>query len=308
MIKFLAAAIVAGTPLLFATLGEILCEKVGNLNLGLEGMMLMGAIMGFIGGYQTGNPFIAVLAAAIAGGFGALIFAFLTVSLKVNQQVTGLALTIFGTGFASFIGKTQVGKMSPKEIVSFFSVHPVPGLSKIPFIGPIVFNQDPFVYFGYIVAIVIGLYMYNTSKGLNMMSIGENPYAADAMSINITLYKYIHILLGGALCGLGGAYLSLVYVPSWQENVTAGRGWIAVALVIFASWNPYKAMFGAYLFGGLSIVGYRLQGSGFTISQYIIDMVPYIVTVVILIFVSFRKSIKNAAPKALGLPYFREER
>lgn len=308
MIKFLAAAIVSGTPLLFATLGEILCEKVGNLNLGLEGMMLMGAVMGFIGGYNTNNPLLAVFIAALAGAIGAAIYAFITVSLKVNQVVTGLTLTIFGTGFASFIGKSQVGLVSPKGIQNFFAVYPIPVLCKIPVIGPVLFSQDPFVYFGYIATIIIGLYMYKTSTGLNMMSIGENPYAADAMSINITLYKYIHILIGGALCGLGGAYLSLAYVPSWQENVTAGRGWIAVALVIFAAWNPYKAMFGAYLFGGLSIVGYRLQGSGFVVSQYILDMVPYLVTILILIFVSFRKSIKNAAPKSLSLPYFREDR
>jgi ABC-type uncharacterized transport system permease subunit len=308
MIKFLAAAIVAGTPLLFATLGEILCEKVGNLNLGIEGMMLIGAVMGFIGGCKTNNPFLAVLVALIAGGAAAAIYAFLTVSLKVNHQVTGLALTIFGTGFASIVGKNYIGVPSPKGIVSFFAVYPIPILSKIPVIGPVVFNQDPFVYFGYIAAIIIGLYMYKTSVGLNMMAIGENPSAADAMSINITLYKYAHIIMGGALCGLGGAYLSLVYVPSFQEDITSGRGWIAVALVIFAVWNPYKAIFGAFLFGGLSIVGYRIQGSGIAISQYLIDMVPYAITIIILIFVSFRKSIKNAAPKALGLPYFREDR
>lgn len=308
MVSFLAAAIVAGTPLLFATLGEILCEKVGNLNLGVEGMMLMGAVMGFMVGFKTGNPILAMLAAMAAGGLGAGIYAFLTISLRANQVVSGLALTIFGTGFASFLGTSLVGEVAPDGIKSFFAQVSIPVLSKIPFLGPILFNQDPFVYFGYIMAVIIGIYLYKTSMGLNMMSIGENPNAADAVSINITVYKYAHIIAGGALCGLGGAYLSLVYVPAWQDNVTAGRGWIAVALVIFASWNPYKALIGAYLFGGLDIIGFRIQGTGIQISQYLIDMLPYLVTIVILVVVSFRKSKKNAPPKGLGIPYYREER
>jgi len=308
MISFLAAAIVAGTPLLFATLGEILSEKVGHLNLGVEGMMLMGAVMGFMVGLKTGSPLLAMLAAMAAGGAGALIYAFLTISLRANQVVTGLALTIFGTGFASYAGQSLVGEVAPNGIKSFFAPYSIPLLSKIPILGPILFKQDPFIYFGYIIAVVIGIYLYKTSMGLNMMSIGENPSAADAVSINITLYKYIHIVLGGALCGLGGAYLSLVYVPTWQENVTAGRGWIAVALVIFAAWNPYKALIGAYLFGGLDIIGFYIQGTRFQVSQYLVDMLPYLVTIGILVVVSMRKSKKNAPPNALGNAYFREER
>lgn len=308
MISFLTAAIVAGTPLLFATLGEIMTEKVGNLNLGVEGMMLMGAVMGFMVGLKTGNPLLALLAAMAAGGLGAGIYAFLTISLRANQVVSGLALTIFGAGFASFVGKTLVGEVAPQSIKSFFAPVSIPLISKIPFIGPIFFKHDSFVYIGYAAAVLIGVYLYKTSTGLNMMSIGENPGAADAVSINITLYKYIHILIGGALCGLGGAYLSLVYVPAWQDNVTAGRGWIAVALVIFSSWNPYKALIGAYLFGGLDIVGFYIQGTGISISQYIVDMLPYLVTIGILVVVSSRKSRRNAPPKALGNPYYREER
>ena len=169
-----------------------------------------------------------------------MIFAFLTVSLRANQVVTGLALTIFGTGFSSFMGKGLVGiKLSDEFSASFTSIK-IPGLGDIPVIGEILFNHDILVYLGYLTAILIGLYMYNTRKGLNLRAVGENPAAADAASVRITAYKYGHILLGGALCGLGGAYLSLVQVPVWQENITAGRGWIAVALVIFAAWNPYK--------------------------------------------------------------------
>lgn len=305
---FLSAAVVSGTPLLFATLGEIIIEKSGNLNLGVDGMMLMGAVMGFMLGLKTGNPLAALMGAMAAGAAGGFIFAFLTITLRTNQVVTGLTLATFGSAFSSMLGKSLIGQTAPAAIKSFFKVTPVPLLNRIPIIGPALFKQDVFVYLGYLLAIAVGIYLYNTSKGLNLRAIGENPGCADAASINISLYKYIHILIGGALCGLGGAYLSLVYVPSWQENVVAGRGWIAIALVIFASWNPYKAILGAYLFGGLDILGFRLQGTNIQISQYILDMLPYIVTVVILVLLSVKKSRKNAAPKNLGVPYYREER
>lgn len=308
VISFLAAAVVAGTPLLFATLGEIMCEKAGNLNLGVEGMMLMGAVMGFMVGFYTRNPILALLAAMVSGGFGALIYAYLTITLRANQVVTGLTLTIFGSGFSTLLGQKLIGKVAPTAIKSFFAKVSIPGLSQIPFIGPILFKQDIFVYIGYVVAIVLGIYLYNTRMGLNLRAVGENPAAADAASVNINLYKYIHVILGGALCGLGGAYLSLVYVPAWQENATAGRGWIAVALVIFASWNPYKAILGSYLFGGLDIVGYRLQGTKIQVSQYIVDMLPYIFTILVLVIVSMKKSNKGSSPKGLSIPYFREER
>jgi ABC-type uncharacterized transport system permease subunit len=308
MTTFLAAAIVAGTPLLFATLGEILIERVGNLNLGVEGMMLMGAVIGFLVGLNTGNVFAALIGAMAAGAFGGLIFAFLTISLRANQVVTGLALATFGSGFSTLVGKQLIGQTAPAAVKSFFKPYSIPLLSKIPVIGPIFFKQDAFVYLGYILAVVIGIYLYKTSKGLNLRAIGENPGCADAASINITLYKYVHILMGGALCGLGGAYLSLVYIPNWQENVVAGRGWIAIALVIFSAWNPYKAILGAFLFGGLDIIGFRLQGAGIHISQYLVDMLPYLVTIAILVIVSMKKSKRNAPPKNLGTAYFREER
>ncbi|MFA6807489.1 MAG: ABC transporter permease [Eubacteriales bacterium] len=307
-VSFLKAAVIAGTPLLFATLGEIITEKAGNLNLGVEGMMLMGAVIGFQAGYYSGNPLLAVAGAALAGAFGALIFAFLTVSLRANQIVSGLALTIFGTGFSGFLGQGMVGFKMAENFNASFDALKIPILGDIPIIGEILFNQDILVYSAFITAIILGIYLYRTGKGLNLRAVGENPAAADAASIRITRYKYIHILFGGALCGLGGAYLSLVHVPVWQENITAGRGWIAVALVIFAAWNPYKAIFGAFLFGGLDIIGFRLQGTGVSISQYIFDMVPYIATIVILVIVSMKKDRKNAPPKGLGEPYFREER
>ena len=308
MIALLAAAVVSGTPILFATLGEILVEKVGNLNLGVEGLMLMGAVIGFTVGLNTGSPIMAVLAAMIAGALGGLIYAFLTVTLRANQVVTGLTLATFGTGFSSFMGKKLVGQTTPEAIKMFFGKYPVPVLSKIPVIGEIFFNHDVFVYFGYITAVAVGVYLYKTSKGLNLRAIGENPGCADAASINISLYKYVHILAGSALCGVGGAYLSLVYISTYQENVVMGRGWIAIALVIFAAWNPYKAIVGAYLFGGLGILGFRLQSTGIHIPQSLVDMLPYVVTIVILVMVSMKKSKKNSPPKGLGVAYFREER
>ena len=305
---FFAAAIVAGTPLLFAILGEIITEKSGKLNLGVEGMMLMGAVMGFKIGLDTGNPLLAVAGAGIAGGLGALIFAFLTITLRANQVVTGLTLTIFGTGFASFIGKDLVGEVAPQAIKDFFIKIEIPLLSDIPFFGQILFNQDIFIYFGYVSAIFFAIYLYKTKLGLNLKAIGENAAAADASGLNVNLYRYIHVLIGGVYCGLAGGYLSLVYIPAWQENVTAGRGWIAVALVIFSQWNPIKAFFAAIVFGGLDIIGFRLQGYYINISQYLIDMLPYLVTTAVLILVSIKKTKENKSPADLGVPYFREDR
>lgn len=308
MVSFLKAAIQSGTPLLFATLGEIMTERSGNLNLGVEGMMLVGAVVGFQVGLGTSNPFLALLGAGAAGAVTALIFAFLTVTLKANQVVTGLSLTILGTGFSGFAGKTLVGEIAPEQIKEFFKPLIIPGLGKIPFVGEIFFSHNLFVYLGYAMALGLGIYLYHTRKGLNLRMVGENPSAADASGINVDLYKYTHILIGGALCGLGGAYLSLVYVPAWQENVTAGRGWIAVALVIFATWSPYKALVGSYFFGGLDIIGFRLQKYDIKISQYLFDMLPYIVTILVLIMVSTKKSKEHMPPKGLGNAYFREER
>lgn len=308
MESFLMAVVVASMPLLFATLGEMLSEKVGNLNLGVEGMMLMGAVMGFRVGLATQNPVLAVLAALLAGAVGAGMFAFLTVSLRTNQVVTGLTLTIFGTGFAGLVGREVVGVPLPLVMRDAFDNIAVPVLSKIPVIGRPLFDQDILVYLGYLVLAATIYYYRRTRAGLNARAVGENAAAADASGINVTLYKYANIVIGGALCGLGGAYMTLVTIPVWQENVVAGRGWIAVALVIFASWRSLKALGGALLFGALSILGYRLQAMGISLSQYLVDMIPYLATILIVI-ISTRKNRKEDLPPAdLGNPYFREER
>ena len=282
-------------------------ERAGHLNLGVEGMMIMGAVVGFTVALNTSNAVLAMLMAGIAGALGALIYAVLTVTLRANQVVTGLTLTIFGTGFANFLGQSMVGQSTPAAVKAFFSSISIPLLSKIPILGPVFFQKDIFIYCGYVLVILAGLYLYKTQIGLNLRAVGENPAAADAASVPVTLYKYVHVLLGGALCGLGGSYLSLVYVQSWQTSITAGMGWIAVALVIFSTWNPFKTFLSAYLFGGLSILGFRLQSAGIHVSQYLLDMAPYLVTILVLVVLSMDER-KSAGPKGLGTPYFREER
>jgi len=305
---FLAAVVVAAMPILFATLGELLTEKAGNLNLGVEGMMYMGAVIGFKAGFATGNPLLAVCGAFFAGAFGASIYAFLTVSLRANQVVTGLTLTIFGTGFANFVGKPVNGLSAPQSVRSFFSPFEIPVLSELPLVGSALFNQSVFVYLGFALTIGITVYLRKTKAGLNLKAVGENAAAADASGINVMLYKYIHIIVGGGLCGLGGGFMSIVTIPIWQEGMVAGRGWIAVALVIFASWKPMKALFGALLFGGLSIIGFRLQSVGINISQFLVDMIPYVATIVIVILSTHKNRKEDMSPADLGNAYFREER
>lgn len=220
---FLQTSVQMGTHILFAIVGGIICEKVGNMNLGIEGMMLMGAAVGFQVACATANPFLAVLSAGLAGLVGALIYAFITVTLRGNQVVTGLVLTIFGTGVAGFIGKSVSGNTVPAEVVDAFKPYDIPVLCDIPIIGKALFSQSGYVQAAIVVAILAYLYIKKTKFGLNMRAVGENPAAADASGINVTLYKYVHVLAGGFLCGVGGAYLSTVFLTTWQDNVTAAR-------------------------------------------------------------------------------------
>ncbi|MBF7084116.1 ABC transporter permease [Desulfallas sp. Bu1-1] len=305
LVAILATAVTAGTPILYAALGEILAERAGVLNLGVEGMMLAGAVSGFIFATKTSSPWTGLLIAMLAGGLLAAIHAFLTVTLKANQVVSGLALTMFGTGLSGYIGKSYVGMPLP---VPFHKVS-VPVLSDIPFIGPVLFNHDPMVYLSYILVPVLWFFIFRTRSGLHLRAVGENPAAADSMGINVFLTRYIYVIIGGMLAGMGGAYLSLHYVPSWMENITAGRGWIAVALVIFATWNPVNALWGSYFFGGIDALGFRLQTMNVTISPHFLKMLPYLFTVVVLVLVTKRNMLNRiGSPRALGLPYDREER
>ena len=314
-VNFLHAALLAGTPLMFGTLGEIVTEKAGNLNLGVEGMMSIGAIAGFYVGFTTQNIVLAVLGAFLAGLLSALIYAFLTVTLKANQNVTGLTLTIFGVGFANFFGDflresagIDVLKLSDKITNTVQAIH-IPVLSDIPYVGKLFFQYNPFVYFGILLCILMGIYILHTRKGLNLCAVGENPGAADAAGVNVTRVKYFNILLGGGVCGIGGAYISLVLCGGiWVTDSVNGLGWIAVALVIFASWNPFKAILGSFIFGALNILKYYIPKNIVTIPEAIFDMLPFLVTAIVLIVTSIRKSKENTQPAGCGINYFREER
>jgi len=314
IINFLFAAIKAGTPLLFGTTGEIITEKSGHLNLGVEGMMFMGAFMGFYVGFHTGSLPLALLAAFAIGLFAALIYAFLTVTMMANQNVCGLTLTIFGTGFAKFFGESMIRNAggTPKLSANFMSAiseKPIPILKDIPVIGKLLFSHNPLVYFAILIAIVCSIYLLKTKAGLNMRAVGENAAAADAAGINVTLVKYINILLGGGICALGGAYLSLVNGGGvWNNSSVNGQGWISVALVIFASWSPIKAIFGSLVFGAFSVLQFYVPKDVIQIPSAFYVMLPFLITTFVLIIASMRKSKEGSQPAGCGVNYFREER
>lgn len=315
LINFLFAAIKAGTPLLFGTTGEIMTQKSGNLNLGVEGLMFMGAFMSFFAAYHTDNLALALIAAFGIGVLAALIYAVLTVGFMANQNVTGLTLTIFGTGFAKFFGSLMVNEAggSPKLSEGFLksvSEKPLPILGDIPVVGKLLFSHNPLVYLAILVAILCTVYMLRTRAGLNMRATGENPAAADAAGINVTLVKYVHIMLGGGICGLGGAYLSLINGGGiWNNSsVVNGQGWIAVALVIFASWNPIKAIFGSLVFGAFSVLQFYVPKNIIEIPNAFYVMLPFLITTLVLIITSMRKSKEGSQPAGCGVNYFREER
>jgi simple sugar transport system permease protein len=295
------AAVAAGTPILFAALGEILAERVGVLNLGVEGMMLVGAVSGFLVTVRTGSPWMGLLASLAAGGLMALIHAVLSVGLRSNQVVSGLALTLFGTGLSGYLGKPLIGVPAP----STFRAVPLPLLGDVPFLGPVLFDHDYLVYISYLLVPALWFFLYRTRPGLHMRSVGENPAAADAMGINVVGTRYLYTVVGGMLAGAGGAYLSLAYAPTWLENMTGGRGWIAVALVIFAGWNPLAALGGSYLFGGVDALGLRIQAVGTVVPSFFLSMLPYIFTILVLL-ASGRGKRRLMAPGALGLAYDRE--
>jgi len=305
IILILATAVTAGTPILYAALGELLAERSGVINLGVEGMMLIGAVCGFIAALAFENPWAGVFAAMLAGGGVSAIHAFLTVTLRADQVVSGLALTIFGAGLSGFLGKSYIGTPLPAP----FSAKPLAVLGDIPVIGPIFFHHDPLVYVTYLLVPVLWVYIYKTRPGMHLRAVGENPAAADSLGVPVFLSRYLYVIAGGMLAGLGGAYLSLAYAPSWLENMTAGRGWIAVALVIFAIWNPLRAMAGAYIFGGIDALGFRLQVLGVMVPTFFLKMLPYIFTVLVLIIVIGRsKAARTGSPGALGMAFDREER
>ncbi|MGB4439229.1 MAG: ABC transporter permease [Sedimentibacter sp.] len=314
-LNFIIAAVFAGTPLLFGTLGEIMNEKAGHLNLGVEGMMAMGACAGFMAGFMSDSLIVALVAAFAAGMLGALIYAVLTVTFMADQNVTGLTLTIFGIGISNFVGEymlvnsTSSSLKLPEQITAQISNMNIHGLSTIPVIGPLIFQYNPFVYLGIAVAVICGIYLNHTKIGLNVRAIGENPGAADAAGIKVTKLKYMNVLLGGGICGIGGAYCSIIINGGvWMSNSVNGLGWISVALVIFASWSPTKAIFGSFIFGAFNILKYYFPKTFFTIPNAFYDMLPFVITALVLVITSIRKSKENSQPAGCGVNYFREER
>jgi simple sugar transport system permease protein len=305
VIAIFLAAIASGTSILLPALGETLTERSGVQNLGVEGMMLMGALFGYIVDIETNNIVLAFVAAALAATVLALVHAFLSITLRANQIVSGLAVTLFGSGLTAFVGKPFVGAQAPVVL----SRVAIPGLSQIPLLGPILFTQDPLVYLSFVLVPVLWYFVYRTRPGLNLRAIGENPATADAMGVGVAGRRYLYTLIGGALAGIGGAYLSLGYTPTWVEGMTAGRGWIAVGLVVFGTWDPFRVMAGAYLFGFVDGFQLRAQGLGSTIPPFFLNMLPYLFTVIVVSLSSGERLQRRLGiPRALGLPYWREER
>ena len=293
------AALKTGTPLLLIALGELVTEKSGVLNLGQEGMVLMGAMAGFAGAYYTGNLFLGVILAMVAGMTMALLFGVLSLSLNTSQVATGLALTIFSIGLSSFLGGSLVGSTIPG-----FSPIAIPVLSEIPFIGDLLFNQDILIYFSFVITACIWWVLHKTRVGLTVKAVGENPHSANALGIKVIKIRYLATLFGGAMAGIAGAYLSLSYTPMWMENMSAGRGWIALALVVFASWRVGYLILGAYLFGVASILHLMMQGFGFDISPNLLAMMPYLSTLIVMVLIS-SNSLKQklSTPMSLSKPF-----
>ncbi|KIC46181.1 ABC transporter permease [Tateyamaria sp. ANG-S1] len=291
-ILLIAAMIAAATPILLAAIGELVVERAGVLNLGVEGMMITGAVCGFIIAVNTGSPTVGFIAAAIGGAVLSLLFAFLTQVALANQVASGLALTLFGLGLSSLMGQSYVGIKPPRAEAT-----PLGPLADIPVIGPIVFGHDLMVYLG--LGIVAGTWavLKFTRMGLVLRAVGENHDAAHALGYKVKRIRTLAILFGGACAGLGGAYISLIRVPQWTEGMTAGVGWIALALVVFASWKPWRVLLGAYLFGGITQLQLNLQGAGVAIPVEYLAMSPYIVTIIVLVILSADKS---RAPGSLG--------
>ena len=311
--SLLAITLRAGTSLIFATIGEIYTERSGILNLGIEGMMLMSAVTSFATVYYTDNLFLSILVAMIVGGMLATIHAFLSITMRANQVVSGLCITLFGSGMASFLGQ-RLGPASNSGYLvglvgSKFEPVALPLLSRLPVIG-VIFNLDILTYIVYLLLPLSWYYLYKTRNGLNLRAVGENPQTADAMGINVGRVRYFYTIIGGMLVGIGGAHLSLSYAPGWSENITGGRGWIVIALVIFSMWNPARAIWGAIIFGGINAVQFRLQASGTTIPASFLNMLPYLVTIIVLVILTWWEALSKriGAPSALAQSYMREEK
>ena len=297
----LGRALAAGTPLLLGTLGEILAERAGVLNLGVEGMMAAGAVAGFAAASATGSPWLGLAAALAAGTALALVHALVTVTLKANQIVSGIALTMLGLGLSGVWGRAYVGI----PLAARFGPCPLPLLSDLPWVGPVLFSRDPVFYLAVALCALLSFLLARTRWGIVVRSVGENPLAADAAGIHVGQVRGLCVAGGGALAGLAGGYLSLAYIPSWIEGMTAGRGWIIIALTIFSGWDPRRAFLGALLFGGVDVSQYLFQA---WIPPNFLKMLPYLATLLALLAGSRAVYGRHCAPAALGLPYRKGER
>ena len=304
-IQVLVAAVGMGTPLLFATLGGVISERAGVINLGMEGLMLVGALVAFVVMLNTGSYLYAVIAATTASGLVSMLHGFVCLMLRANQIASGLALTFFGTGLSGLFGDKLTG-----ETVEPLTRIPIPFLNSIPVLGPMLFNQDVLVYFSYLCVILSWLLLFKTRLGLNIRSMGEAPEVCDSLGLSVISYRFFSVVSGGMLIGIGGAYFPLALTPFWVDGITAGRGWIAVALVIFAFWHPVKALAGAYLFGIALAMELRLQILGLEISPYFLKMLPYVLTILVLTLVTIRykRLGVQVMPAALGEVFFRGEK
>ena len=304
-IQVLIAAVGMGTPLLFATLGGVISERAGVINLGMEGLMLVGALVAFVVMLNTGSYLYAILAATTASGLVSMLHGLVCLMLRANQIASGLALTFFGTGLSGLFGDKLTG-----ETVEPLTRIPIPFLNSIPVLGPMLFNQDVLVYFSYLCVILSWLLLFKTRLGLNIRSMGEAPEVRDSLGLSVISYRFFSVVGGGMLIGIGGAYFPLALTPFWVDGITAGRGWIAVALVIFAFWHPVKALAGAYLFGIALAMELRLQILGLEISPYFLKMLPYVLTILVLTLVTIRyqRLGVKVMPAALGEVFFRGEK
>lgn len=306
------AAISLGTPLIFATIGEIITERAGVLNLGVQGMMLMGAVGGFWATFVSGSLVLGVIVAMAAGAALSAIHAFTSITLRVNQIVSGLALTLFGTGLASFLGRAGDEPLVGSPSRKVFEPLITGGIADIPLVGPLLFGHDILVYLAVAVAGVASYYLFHTHVGLSLRAVGEDPASAEAAGVDVSRIRYIHVMVGGALAGLGGAYFSLALVPTWQDDPIGAAGWIAIALVILASWRPWRAVFAAYLFGAAERIQFTLQTVGepwSNIPSTLLAMLPFILAIAAMIVLTSGKRARFlGAPAALAIPYFREQR
>lgn len=295
----IAATLASGTTLAIAGLGLLLNEKAGVLNLGAEGMMLVGALAGFGAAYASGNDWIAFAAGAAAGMVMALLFGVLVIWLNTNQYATGLALTLFGGGLSAFVGTNFAGKTLAKR-----GMEGLPGLADVPFVGPAFFSQHLMTYLAIALMFALGWFLYRSRTGLVLRAVGESPESAHALGYRVRWIRLAAVMAGGALCGIAGAYLSVVRAPLWVEGVTAGSGWIALALTTFATWRPARVLLGAYLFGGVTMFQFFLQGEGVEIASQLLAMLPYVSTIVVLALISRNPAwIRINMPASLGRPF-----